>query len=73
MRQAIYSTEQSNKMKYHLEPRERKRESYVDDASAFWPDVPPLLPPPCGAVEALKAFCEEPGRESDCGGGGGAV
>jgi hypothetical protein len=26
MRQAIYSTEQSNKMKYHLEPRERERE-----------------------------------------------
>jgi hypothetical protein len=25
MRQAIYSTEQSNKMKYHLEPRKRER------------------------------------------------
>jgi hypothetical protein len=73
MRQAIYSTEQSNKMKYHLEPQKRERESYVDDASAFWPDVPPLPPPPCGAAEELKAFCEEPGRESDCGGGGGAV
>lgn len=56
MRQAIYSTERSNKMKYHLEPRESERVSYVDDASAFWPDVPPLPPPPCDAEEALKAF-----------------
>jgi len=70
MRLAIYSTEQPNKMKI---PPGTTKESYVDDASAFWPDVPPLPPPPCGAGEALKAFWEEPGRESDGGGGGGAV
>lgn len=70
MQQAIYQTEQPNN-EYHLEPRERSDQmkmSYVDGPSAFCPDVPPL-PPPCAALDALKAFCEEPGRESDCGGG----
>jgi hypothetical protein len=43
--------------------------SYVDAVSGFCPEAPPLPPPPGGAGEALKAFCEEPGRESDCGGG----